>query len=299
MPTHNNVCVTLVEKLHRQCEKLAQEAANGFAYEIVVADDGSTDERSKARNRDINAIEHCRFIERETNVGRSRIRNFLAKESRGEWLLFLDSDVDVRHDSFVGLYLDSQASTVAYGGVRLKKNSAALHNNLRFRYEQAEAYKHSVWARLRSEHKSFRTTNFMVRRDIMLDNPFDETITAYGYEDVLFGKCLCERNIPVAHIDNPVILVDFEPNTLFVEKTEESLRTLFQHRQDLAGYSTLLDGVGKMERWGLLKAMMLWHKIAGGMERRNLTGYNPSLLAYKLYKMGYYISLSNTKTTLL
>ena len=312
MPTYNNVCVGLVEMLHAQCERIARRDATGLVYEIVVADDGSTDSRTVTENRAINALDHCRFIERKINSGRSAIRNFLAKESCGEWLLFIDSDVVIDCDDFIGRYLDSNATAVVCGGISPGQYPDILHLNLRYKYEWAEAHRHTAEARSKAEHKCFRTTNFMVRRDIMLDNPFDEAITAYGYEDVVFGKRLCEKGIGVVHIDNPVVLADYEDNQRFVAKTEESLRTLFQLKDRLSGYSNLLGFTDKIARiglpgtrlgqantrsgrpnmrFGLATALLAWHKLAGKLERKNLTGKHPSLLVFKIYKIGYYISL--------
>lgn len=305
MPTYNNVCVGLVETLRAQCESIARRGAKRLVYEIVVADDGSTDSRTVAENRAINALDHCRFIERKANSGRSAIRNFLTKESCGEWLLFIDSDVVIGCDDFIGRYLDSNATTVVCGGISPGRYPDTLRHNLRYKYEWTEAHRHTAKARSRAEHKCFRTTNFMVRRDIMLDNPFDETITAYGYEDVMFGKRLCEKGVGVVHIDNPVVLADYEDNLRFVAKTEESLRTLFQFKDRLSGYSNLLDFTDKIARiglinkrsgkpntrFGLTNALLAWHKLAGKLERKNLTGKHPSLLVFKIYKIGYYISL--------
>lgn len=293
LPTYNNVCVGLVETLHSQCERIEKSDANGFAYEIIVADDGSTDGQTVAENRAINALNHCRFIERKVNLGRSSIRNFLANESCKEWLLFIDSDVVIGCNNFVDKYVCSNAQGVVCGGITIGQEDGTLHHNLRYRYEKTEAHKHTAEARSKSEHKCFRTTNFMVRRDIMLNNPFDETITAYGYEDVVFGKRLCEKDIAVVHIDNPVVLADYEDNLRFVNKTEESLRTLFQLKERLAGYSILLGFIGKIARLGLMKPLLIWHKLAGNMERKNLTGRHPNLLVFKMYKIGYYLSLKN------
>lgn len=291
MPTYNNVCVELVKTLHAQCERIAQRSANGFVYEIIVADDGSADGRTVEENREINALGHCRFIERKANSGRSAIRNFLAKESSCEWLLFIDSDVDVRYGNYVAEYLESEAAAVVCGGVTVCQETEALSHNLRYRYERAEAHNHTAEARGEYGNKCFRTTNFMARRELMLDNPFDEAITTYGYEDVMFGKELREKDIAVVHIDNPVVLVDYEDNRRFVDKTEESLRTLFRFKEKLLGYSSLLVFADKVARLGLTKPMLAWHKLFGGMERKNLTGRHPNLLAFKMYKIGYYISL--------
>lgn len=258
MPTYNNVCVGLVEMLHAQCERIARRDATGLVYEIVVADDGSTDSRTVTENRAINALDHCRFIERKTNSGRSAIRNFLAKESCGEWLLFIDSDVVIDCDDFIGRYLDSNATAVVCGGISPGQYPDILHLNLRYKYEWAEAHRHTAEARSKAEHKCFRTTNFMVRRDIMLDNPFDEAITAYGYEDVVFGKRLCEKGIGVVHIDNPVVLADYEDNLRFVAKTEESLRTLFQLKDRLS----LFQHIGFHRQNS--PDRVAWHTIGAG-----------------------------------
>lgn len=274
-----------------QCEKIGEETGGGLWFEIVVADDGSTDFNAVQANRHINGLRHCRFVERKTNAGRSKIRNFLAKEAKGEWLLFLDSDVAIDDDMFIYRYLKSEGDTVIYGGVQIMDRAGTLSQNLRYRYEKAEEHKHTAGERSKAEHKSFRTTNFMARKDIMLNTPFDESITAYGYEDVLFGKRLCEKGIAVAHIDNPVTLMDYEDNERFVAKTEESLRTLFLLRQKIAGYSNMLAFIGKTTRIGLPSLLLAWHKMANKLERRNLTGRHPCLLVFKLYKIGYYISL--------
>lgn len=293
MPTYNNVCVGLVETLHAQCERIAKDAAGVFSYEIIVADDGSTDCQTKVENRKINTLDHCRFIERKVNSGRSAIRNFLAKESNKEWLLFIDSDVAIGRDNFVLEYVCRDATEVICGGVTIGQDDGTLSRNLRYRYEKAEAHKHTAEARRNNEHKCFRTTNFKIRRDIMLANLFDETITAYGYEDVIFGKRLCEKGIGIDHFDNPVVLADYEDNLRFVEKTEESLRTLFQLKERLSAYSTMLEFIEKIARFGLAKLLLAWHKHVGRQERKNLMGRNPNLLVFKLYKIGYYLSLEN------
>lgn len=60
IPTYNNVCFELVKTLQAQTALLSD-----FEYEILVADDGSTDLSTITANRKINEIENCRYIERE------------------------------------------------------------------------------------------------------------------------------------------------------------------------------------------------------------------------------------------
>lgn len=77
IPTYNNVCFELVKTLQAQAALLSD-----FEYEILVADDGSTDLSTITGNRKINEIENCYYIEREKNMGRSAIRNFFSKKSQ-------------------------------------------------------------------------------------------------------------------------------------------------------------------------------------------------------------------------
>ena len=110
IPTYNNVCFELVKTLQAQAALLSD-----FEYEILVADDGSTDLSTITTNRKINEIENCRYIEREKNVGRSAIRNFLAKEAKYEWLLFIDSDLHIDNTDFVKKYSLAEGKIIVDG----------------------------------------------------------------------------------------------------------------------------------------------------------------------------------------
>ena len=87
IPIYNDLCVNLVDALRQQAE------AADFAYEILVADDGSTDAEVIARNSGINQWEHCQYLRQAQNIGRAVIRNYLAQTAQYDWLLFIDSDM--------------------------------------------------------------------------------------------------------------------------------------------------------------------------------------------------------------
>jgi hypothetical protein len=125
----------------------------------------------------------------------------------------------------------------------------------------------------------------------MLQYPFDERFRHYGYEDVLLGKVLRQHHVPIMHIDNPVGFCIFESNPDFVSKTEEGLRTLYQFRSDLRGYSRLLTFISGIHISLILTLIRLWHRMFGATERRNLCGSRPSLFIFKLYRLGYFLSL--------
>ena len=283
IPTYNHVCVALVKGLAQQLE------AVGGDYEIIVADDGSTDAATVAENQVINTLPHCRYIVREENVGRAAIRNFLVREARYTYVLFIDSDMTLISDDFIRRYLDSDCDTVIDGGVAIGGDPDTLKGNLRYCYEKAEEARHTAPERQKSPYQHLHTANLLVRRDLMIEHPFDERFRHYGYEDVLLGKSFREQRIPIAHIDNPLGFCTFETNADFVAKTEEGLRTLGQFRDDLRGYSRLLTLISNIHIPAVLTVIRLWHRLFGRLERRNLCGNRPSITVFKLYRLGYFI----------
>lgn len=304
LPSYNNVCVSLVQALQRQADALWRKLGKPFRYEIIVADDCSTDAACIDANRVIGDMLHCRYLRMEQNVGRAQIRNVLISESRGDYVLLIDSDLFLCDDNYLYRYATSTADVV-YGGTRIggeglvmvdnEANTEHLKGNLRYIYEKkAEPSHRAVFRQLRP-NQEISVCNLYARRDIMKAHPFDSRFKAYGYEDVLFGKRLAESGIEVTHIDNPVLINEFEPNSVFVKKTEEAILTLCRFEQDLEGYSNLKTKVTTLGRFIPLPLFRLWHRIMKNKEKRNLTGSKPSLLLFKLYKLGFFLENRKVK----
>lgn len=304
LPSYNNVCVSLVQVLQRQADALRGKLDKPFRYEIIVADDGSTDAACIDANRVIGDMLHCRYLRMEQNVGRAQIRNVLISESRGDYVLLIDSDLFLCDDNYLYKYATSTADVV-YGGTRIggegfamvdnEANTENLKGNLRYIYEKkAEPSHRAVFRQLRP-NQEISVCNLYARRDIMEAHPFDSRFKAYGYEDVLFGKRLAESGIEVTHIDNPVLINEFESNSVFVKKTEEAILTLCRFEQDLEGYSNLKTKVSTLGRYIPLSLFRLWHRIMKNKEKRNLTGSKPSLLLFKLYKLGFFLENRKVK----
>ena len=284
IPTYNGDPRPLAKELCRQAQLM-----DGLEYELLVIDDGSTDQSLVDQCWEISQWPHARFMALEENIGRARIRNLLASLARHEWLLFLDCDMTIDNPAFLQSYLEAEGDVV-YGGYKVGQ---ADRSCLRFLYEKTHEHEHTAEQRCKRPYQHFHTANFLVRRDIMVANPFNSQFRSYGYEDVLFGKQLKAAGIPIRHIDNPAGFFTFEDNASFVAKSEEALRTLHQFHDELRGYSrllTLVDGI----HLGIVKAAIrLWHHLFGTLERRSLCGRYPRLQVFKLYKLGYYLVIEN------
>ena len=85
IPVHNYLITTLVQSLHKQL------TVEKIAFEIICLDDASTDKKFTKINKKIRELEGVKYNLLKTNIGRSAIRNKLAKIAQYEWLLFLDA----------------------------------------------------------------------------------------------------------------------------------------------------------------------------------------------------------------
>ena len=284
IPNYNNVCVELVTVLQQQA------AALGIDYEIIVADDASPQKNTIPQNQPINELPHCRYIIKETNTGSAATCNYLGEQSQYHWLLFLDCDITIPDDHFLERYMADTHEGVVNGGICIIEDNTLSHN-LRYIYEKDAEPAHTAEKRQANKYHEFRSTNFMIEREVFAACPFDERFTRSGYEDVLFGKMLKQQQVPVTHIDNPVMMTEFESNPDYVTKIERSMRTLYTFRQELKGYSRILTFDDGIHISAIRSLIRLWHRVFGNMERRNLCGHSPILKLFSLYRLGYYLTI--------
>ena len=163
--------------------------------------------------------------------------------------------------------------------------------SLRYTYEKAAEKHHTATKRNERPYASFRTFNFMIRRNAFLQVKFDETFRHYGYEDVLFGIQLKESGFRIAHIDNPLENKDIETNEIFLRKTEEALRTLAEHADKLGDSVHLHHLYLRLQRIGLLPIVRKLFQWFAPTLQRNLLSNTPNLPCFAFYKLGYYALL--------
>lgn len=285
IPTYNYDCTRLVRDLQSQTQSLSLD------YEIIVADDASPILGCRERNRAINTLPHCRFVELPENVGRACIRNRLADYARGEWLLFMDCDAEVISDSFISDYLVHLDADVVCGGLCHSETLPSSEVSLRYAYERRADKRRAARYRKQKPYEQFTPFNFMIRREVFQSIRFNERIVEYGYEDTLFGIALEYQKARIRHIDNPLRHLGIESNSLFLEKTRAALRNLATMEDAMQGHSSLL------RLYRLLRGIRLNGYIARWFTSRERTitarlmGENASLCLFFLYKLGYYCKL--------
>lgn len=287
IPTFNYPTFPLAQALSSQGE------LSGIDYEILVADDASTNVEIRKDNHRIGTLPGCTYFELEKNVGRARIRNILADKAQGNLLLFIDCDALVVSPDFLKRYIGAASEApVLCGGLRHPDTLPHPDVTLRYLYEK-EADRHRA-AKERSQHpyECFATFCFAIRRDIFLSIRFDENCQEYGYEDTLFGEELKRRSIPIFHFENPLIHIGLEDNATYLRKTETALRSLTNLQQrGIHFQSRLVSKYNQLRKYGVHRLLPLFFRLFSPLWRKNLLGKHPNLTVFAMYKLGYYSTI--------
>jgi len=291
IPTYNYNIFPLVTILNREALTL------GIDFEITCLDDGSKEFHFE--NNEINSLNNCTYTILKKNIGRSAIRNSLAKNAKFENLLFLDADVMPIDETFISNYLQyiRYDYEVIYGGILYQKSKPKLNERLRWTYGIS---RESLDANQRNQNNyiSFLTLNFLIKKVVFKTVNFNESIPNLRHEDTLFSFNLKQNQIPVKHIDNPVYHLGLESSTIFLKKSEESLiglKYLVNNNLINKNYVRLSTVYCKLKKTRLHTIFLFLFNKIEFLVIKQITGKNPSLFLFDLYRLAYYIQINSKK----
>ncbi|MBQ4822194.1 glycosyltransferase family 2 protein [Aquimarina sp. MMG016] len=286
IPTYNYDITLLVRQLKVQLEKVS------LTYEIIVADDASSHSEIIKKNKGIEKLSFCKYIGLKENIGRSKIRNLLTKQANHDNLLFLDADVVPLHDSFIQVYLDHLplVTDVVYGGIVYQAKKPKKQQVLRWKYgNNREAL--SVEKRVKEPYISFLTLNFLIKKSVFDKVTFNEEIPNLRCEDTLFAMEAKKNKLSIHHIHNPIIHLGLETSEIFLKKSLESIdvRKSFVKEKLLYSHQTKITHLAKkIYKLRLHILVVLAYRLIGSFLKRNILSANPSMIAFDLYRLGYY-----------
>ncbi|MEM1327629.1 MAG: glycosyltransferase family 2 protein [Bacteroidota bacterium] len=285
IPIYNFDCRDLVRDLVAQADVLEE------AVEIICLDDASSSVFRVLNQEILSYSSMVTYQYLSKNIGRSKIRNRLAKLAQFPYLLFMDCDAAVPCDDYLKQYLiHCQPNTVLCGG-RVYQNTAPENDDYLLHWTVGKV-REEIDAKVRQQqpYYSFMTNNFIAPKSVFDRLQFEEKLTQYGHEDTLFGLALEEQNISVNHLDNPLIHVGLEETMIFLEKTEQALENLVYLVQN--GYlieTRLLQLFRRLERARLLSVFLRSFRWARPRLIQRLKSAAPSLFAFDLYKLGIFV----------
>lgn len=262
-----------------------------ISAEIILIDDASNKEFI-AKNKNLKD-KISQFIFLEKNIGRSRIRNLFLKYAQSDYLLFLDCDGKIINPDFLKIYsdyIDNHYPDIIYGGRKVENIKPDNRFALRWKFA-VERENLSVEKRIKKPYFGFQTNNFVVKKEILAKNPFDEEITQYGYEDLAFAIDLYQHKIKINHIENPVLNGDVESNEIFLSKADQSAKSLAQLLKRSKSKDQIVQ-IKLAKIYFIIKKThsatifrFFYHIFKSWIERKLLEG-NSSLRFLDLYKLG-------------
>lgn len=289
IPVYNYAVLPLVSELQKQC------ISCGIKFEILCYDDAS--DVFIKENQEINQLQNCSLVSLEKNIGRSAIRNLLAGKAVFENLLFLDADVIPHDNKFISNYISeiNKNVKVIFGGLLYQKQKPSKELLLRWSYgKEREALPLSE--RNKNPSHSALASNLLIKKEILIRFPFDETIKQYGYEDLVFFSVLKANQTKIKHIENPVFHLNLESSTVFLSKTKIALENLaFLNRTSKISVNESRI-IASFELLKKVKALTVFNFIFRKIEskiERNLVSETPSLFWFDIYKLGYFSSFKS------
>lgn len=292
IPIYNYDVRAFVLELERQAR------AAGITHEIRCYDDGSSGHFRNA-NRELEQLDAVIYKELPANIGRSAIRNLLAREAAYPYLLFLDCDSFPEYPDFIQRYsIALQPDVVLYGGrsyaPEAPENKALL---LRWKYGMEREV---VAPQQRTAHpwRAFQTNNFVVPKSIYLDHPLNEDLKGYGHEDTLFGLELERHHVPIVHLDNPLRHLGLETASNFLDKTLQGVgNLLFLLQTGTEPHAIKLARMyQKIRRCGLAPAVRFCYRMRAAGIRKNLLSERPSLRNFDWFKLGEMLNIAHQRS---
>lgn len=272
IPTYNCDCVSLCSFLSEQI------AADAIDAEVVVMDDASTDLEIVERNRSINDLAYCRFVESKENIGIAKNRNHLADVAKGEYLLFLDADVYPVSSDFIKKYIDNKADDgVLCGGLTFRLDGPVKMSPLRYLYGM----------KFEVKQPQFISLNFFLPASVFHKVRFNESFSKYGHEDTQFGADLQNAGYKVLKIDNPVYHDNGDTSEHFINKTRVAIDNLVEHKDLLLPTSRLLQLYEKLRKFPIGCLMKIPFRHFRSWMEKNLLSDSPSLFIYNVYRLSY------------
>ena len=290
IPTFNHLTTNLVKDLHLQCLE------SKIIFEIIIYDDASTDRKVSLENSKLNKLSNVYYKRNKINIGRSAIRNKLAAVSKYKWLLFIDADVIPKTKNFVKKYLDSINDNyeVISGGIAYSKKPKKKEQILRWKYGKKREYM-SIIYRKNNPYLSLLSSNFLIKRKIILKNPFNEKISKIANEDSIFSYDLKSKKIQITHIDNQVLHENLENSTIFLEKTlrfaKSSLIFVESNLID-KNYMKITRTYFILKKFKITTLLKYIHYYLGDCFKKHLRSKNPSLLIFDFYRLSYICYIS-------
>lgn len=191
IPTYNRR-----EKLQAVLDVLNKQTLGRSQFEVVVVDDGSTDDTYLSLEQQKEKWGFELQIFTQENAGQGMARNLGVEKTDSEYILFIQDDTLPARDDFLELHLRAleeglgRVATLGYTiwhpDLPVTRFREWLQQGVQFDYRgMSDGQETDFW--------HFYTSNLGVKRDLLLVERFDENFAGWGWEDIELGYRLVQR----------------------------------------------------------------------------------------------------------
>jgi glycosyltransferase involved in cell wall biosynthesis len=297
IPVWNYDIIALVHSMKSALGKVPE------FIEILIGNDGSSSEWGE-KYKSLES-ENIRIITSEKNIGRAAIRNRLALEAKGDFILFIDADVMLpgTAEAYMLKWIPAmKRARVICGGTLYHESARGDPDKLlRWKFGKLREQK-SAAERNKHPHAGFSTFNVLIDRTVFSKIRFNEELKQYGHEDTLLGYQLKKAGIGIYHIDNGLMHEGLESNRDFLNKTKlgiENLSKLYDKVTDKRAFSEtvlILKVYNKLKYFGVTRLLAaIFIRYRDRMEIR-LDSSKISLLLFGFYKMSMFCTYREIHT---
>ena len=228
IPTYNRLpilkkCLDALEK-----QFLNNEIQN---FEIVIVDDGSTDGTVDWLRNNAETYPHLRLFE-QSHGGPALGRNLGVEKSRGDLIVFIDSDLVVDR-YFLMSHVDALLKAWKKLGNRKCFTYGSVINTSNFNNPNSEPFKLQdlSWA-------YFATGNVAIDKNILEKSGlFDTSFKLYGWEDLELGERLRYMKVKLIKCPkaigfhwHPALTLDQIPHLVRIEKERAKMGLVFYRK---------------------------------------------------------------------
>ena len=225
IPTYNRL--PILQTCLRALEAQRLEAPL-LGFEVVLVDDGSTDETVAWLTTQAAELPHVRLIQ-QSHGGPAQGRNRGVEHARGEVIVFIDSDLVVT-PTFLSCHAKALERQWQRVGHRRCFTYGAVINTANFSDPTSEPHKlrDLSWA-------YFATGNVAIDRDLLVGaGLFDTRFHLYGWEDLELGERLRLQGVELVRCPeavgyhwHPALSLDQIPALIRVEQERAKMGLVF------------------------------------------------------------------------
>ncbi len=270
---------------------LLSQSVDTETCEILIYDDGSKDPLLNAKVCAIvkAATIQAEFIIADKNLGRSAARNALQENSNADWVLFLDADMRPVTDHFLQDYInliDRKVGEIIFGGFTVPEVAETPDQELhRALSEVSDCI--TLSARQAAGPQFVASSNLCVRKDILLQEGFDDNFVGWGWEDSEWAARVAKR-FSLIHADIPALHLGLESTETLLRRfrTSGANYVLFTEKHpDLAKTLSLFKISQKLRKVPGQKVMRPFLKTAVS---QNVLPIKLRLMALKMWRASWY-----------